>query len=111
MTDITLYGLRTCDTCKKAQKALEAAGHAVTFHDVRADPLSEAQYESWLAELGGDLVNRKSTTWRGLSDWMKASEPEAQLAANPPLMKRPVIDAGGTLYLGWDERAQAALLE
>lgn len=105
-----VYGIPTCDTCKKAIKALEAAGQSVTFRDVRADPLDEAEWATLLNEFGDRLVNRKSTTYRGLNDWMRESEADAQLAAHPTLMKRPVIDADGTLYLGWDAEVQAALL-
>ncbi|MDZ4137207.1 MAG: ArsC/Spx/MgsR family protein, partial [Paracoccaceae bacterium] len=94
-----LYGISTCDTCKKAQKALEAAGHAVTFRDIRAEPLSEAEIDEFVTEFGDAIINRQSTTWRGLSDWLRASDTEAQLAAQPTLMKRPVIrgEAGLTL--------------
>jgi arsenate reductase (glutaredoxin) len=105
-----LYGIPTCDTCKKARKALEAAGHDVTFRDVRADPLDEAEWAELLAEFGDRLINRKSTTYRGLSDWLRESEADAQLAAQPTLMKRPVIRHGDALYLGWDEAVQAKLL-
>ncbi len=105
-----LYGIPTCDTCKKALKALEAAGRDVTFRDIRAEPLSEAEWSALIAEFGTNLVNTKSTTWRGLSDWMKHSEADAQLAAHPTLMKRPVIRDEDRLYLGWDEDVQAALL-
>lgn len=109
--DVNLYGLATCDICKKARRALEGAGHAVTFRDIRAEPLSEAERTALLAEFGDRLVNRNSTTWRGLSDWMRESEADAQLAAHPALMKRPVI-AGpdGALWLGWDDAVQSALL-
>lgn len=105
-----IYGIPTCDTCKKAQKALAAAGHDVTFRDIRADPLSEAEWAELLGEFGDALVNRKSTTWRGLSDWLRNSEAEAQLSAHPALMKRPVIHDGTRWHLGWEEGVQAALL-
>ncbi len=105
-----LYGIPTCDTCKKALKALEAAGRNVTFRDIRGEPLSEAEWSELIAEFGTNLVNTKSTTWRGLSDWMKHSEADAQLAAHPTLMKRPVIRDEDRLFLGWDEDVQAALL-
>ncbi len=105
-----LYGIPTCDTCKKALKALEGAGRDVTFRDIRAEPLSEAEWAGLIAELGTNLVNTKSTTWRGLSDWMKHSEADAQLAAHPTLMKRPVIRHEDRFYLGWDDEVQAALL-
>lgn len=105
-----IYGIPTCDTCKKALKALEAGGRDVTFRDIRAEPLSEAEWSELIAEFGTNLVNTKSTTWRGLSDWMKHSEADAQLAAHPTLMKRPVIRDEDRLYLGWDEDVQSALL-
>lgn len=107
---LTLYGIPTCDTCKKAIKALEAAGRAVAFHDIRKDPLTEADWAELIAEFGTNLINTRSTTYRGLSDWMKHSEADAQLAQHPTLMKRPVIRDEGTLYLGWDAETQAALL-
>lgn len=105
-----LYGIPTCDTCKKAQRALAAAGHEVRFRDVRAERLSEAELAEMLAEFGDELINRKSTTWRSLSDVLRMSEPEVQLAAQPTLMKRPVIRDGAQWYLGWDDAVQAALL-
>lgn len=105
-----LYGISTCDTCKKALKAIQAAEKPVTFRDVRADPLTEAEITELVTEFGDRIINKSSTTWRGLNDWLRASEPEAQLAAQPTLMKRPVIRVGDTLYLGWDEATQAALL-
>jgi len=110
MTSLTLYGIPTCDTCKKAAKALEGVGHDVTFHDIRADPLTPSQWDELLLEFGDRLINRSSTTYRGLSDWMKASDPEDQLAQHPTLMKRPVIRAEDKLYLGWEGGVQAALL-
>ncbi len=105
-----LYGLPTCDTCKKAIKALEASGKTVEFRDVRAEPLSETEWAGLVAEVGSDLVNTRSTTWRGLSDWMKHSEPETQLAQHPALMKRPLIFHDGRYFLGWDENVQSQLL-
>lgn len=102
-----LYGIPTCDTCKKAIKALEGAGHSVTFRDVRAEPLSEDEWAPLIAEFGSNLVNRKSTTWRGLSDWLRESDTDAQLLAQPTLMKRPVIVDGDRMTLGWEADAQA----
>lgn len=102
-----LYGISTCDTCKKAQKALTAAGHTVTFRDVRATPLSEAEIAEFVTEFGPDIINRQSTTWRGLSDFLRANEPEAQLAAQPTLMKRPVIRGEAGLTLGWSDAIAA----
>lgn len=103
-----LYGIPTCDTCKKARKALEAAGHVVDFRDVRMEPLTEAEWAPLIAEFGDNLINRKSTTWRGLSDWLRESEAEAQLLAQPTLMKRPLITEGDRMTLGWGPEEQAA---
>ncbi|EKD61354.1 MAG: arsenate reductase [uncultured bacterium] len=105
-----LYGISTCDTCKKALKALQAAGRDVTFRDIRAQPLSAAEIDTIVTEFGDRAINKQSTTYRGFSDFLKASEPEAQIAAQPAVMKRPVIEADGKLYLGWDDAVQAALL-
>jgi arsenate reductase (glutaredoxin) len=102
-----LYGLSTCDTCKKAQRALVAAGHDVTFRDVRATPLSDAEIAELITEFGSRIINTQSTTYRGLSDWMKNSEPDHQLREFPALMKRPVIRHEGTLTLGWDDAIAA----
>jgi arsenate reductase (glutaredoxin) len=105
-----LYGISTCDTCKKAIKAIESAGRDVTFRDIRANPLSEAEIDQIVTEFGDLAVNKQSTTYRGFNDFLKASEPEAQIAAQPAVMKRPVIESDGKFYLGWDEKVQAALL-
>lgn len=101
-----LYGLKTCDTCRKALKALPAA----EFVDVRADGLPEAVLDRALATFGEALVNTRSTTWRGLSEAERAEAPKALLQAHPTLMKRPLIAADGALYLGWGKDTQAALL-
>jgi arsenate reductase-like glutaredoxin family protein len=105
-----LYGIPTCDTCKKALKALEAAGHDVAFRDVRAAPLAEAEIAEIVREFGDRVINRQSTTYRSFSDFLRLSDPEAQIAAQPTVMKRPVIHDGGRWHLGWDTDVQAALL-
>jgi len=105
-----LYGIPTCDTCKKAMKALQAAGRDVAFRDIRAQPLSAAEIDTIITEFGDRAINKQSTTYRGFSDFLKASEPEAQIAAQPAVMKRPVIEADGKFYLGWDDAVQASLL-
>ena len=105
-----LYGIPTCDTCKKARKALEAAGHRVSFRDVRSEPLSEEEWAVLLAEFGSTLVNQKSTTYRGLSMWLRESEADAQLLAHPTLMKRPVLRDDERLTMGWGDEVQAVWL-
>lgn len=109
MSELTLYGISTCDTCKKAIKALQGAGHSVTFRDVRATPLTVSEIDTIVAEFGSRAINTQSTTYRSFSDFLRASEPEAQIAAQPAVMKRPVILADGVWYLGWGADVQAAL--
>ena len=103
-------GLKTCDTCRKALKALTAAGHAPEVIDVRADGLSEADRAAIIAAFGDAAINRSSTTWRGLSEAEKAADPAALLAAHPTLMKRPVIESDGKWTIGWKADVQAQYL-
>lgn len=105
-----LYGISTCDTCKKAIKAIQAQGLDVTFRDVRAQPLTAAEIDAVVVEFGDRVINKQSTTYRGFSDFLRLSEPEAQIAAQPSVMKRPVIQNGSVWYLGWDAAVQAAVL-
>ncbi|MCZ8079215.1 MAG: glutaredoxin domain-containing protein [Rhodobacteraceae bacterium] len=105
-----LYGIPTCDTCKKALKVLQAAGHDVSFRDVRANPLTSAEIDEIVVEFGDRVINKTSTTYRAFSDFLKASDPEAQIAAQPTVMKRPVIRIGAEWHLGWDDAVQAKLL-
>jgi len=104
-----IYGLDTCPICQKARKALEAVGKDVSFRDVRAEPLSEAELADLIAEFGDRLVDRKTNDYRALNDWLKNSEAEAQISAKPKVMARPVIRDGQIYYLGWDEAIQEAL--
>lgn len=105
-----LYGLKTCDTCGAARKALAAAGREPDYVDVRAGGVPEADLKRFLDAFGEALINKRSTTWRGLSEAQRAGDPLALLSAHPTLMKRPVIEAGGRLYLGWGKDVQASLL-
>jgi arsenate reductase-like glutaredoxin family protein len=110
VSDMMIYGLSTCPICQRARKILEAEGKDVSFRDVRADPLSEAELAELIGEFGDRLVDRKSNDYRALNEWLKNSEAEAQIAARPKVMARPVIRDGDVLYLGWDDAVQAALL-
>ncbi|WP_299555311.1 ArsC/Spx/MgsR family protein [uncultured Tateyamaria sp.] len=100
-----IYGLKTCDTCRKAIKALPAA----RFVDVRADGVPADVMAAALATFGDKLVNTRSTTWRGLSDAQRQGTPQDLLAAHPTLMKRPLVADSDTLHLGWTKDVQAAL--
>jgi len=94
---VIIYGLRNCDTCRKALKALPQA----QLVDVRADGVSSEVLETALAQFGGALVNTRSTTWRGLSAAEREGDPLALLKQLPALMKRPLIAVGNRLFLGW----------
>ena len=104
-----LYGISTCDTCKRALKTLQAAGKDVTFRDIRATPLTGPEIDAIVHEFGSRAINTQSTTYRAFNDFLKASDPEAQIASQPTVMKRPVIQDGTRWYLGWDSATEAAL--
>jgi arsenate reductase-like glutaredoxin family protein len=106
-----MYGISTCAICQKARKALEAERKDVIFRDVRADPLDEGELAELIAEFGDRLVDRTTNDYRALSTWLKNSEAEAQISAQPKLMARPVFRDQDAFYLGWDDAVQKALLE
>lgn len=102
-------GLKMCDTCRKALKALQVAGHDVVVTDVRADGVSDGDIAEIVARFPSKAINKASTTWRGLTDAEKESDPAALLAAYPTLMKRPVV-IDGDWTIGWDKATQAKWL-
>jgi arsenate reductase (glutaredoxin) len=106
---LILYGISTCDTCKRALKTLQAAGKPVIFRDIRAEPLARNEIEAIVRQFGSRAVNQQSTSYRGFNDFLRASEPEEQIASQPTVMKRPVIQNGEDWYLGWDSATEAAL--
>ena len=105
-----LYGIATCDTCKKALRMIEASGREITFRDVRAEPLSEAELAEMVMAFGDRLMNRQSTTYRAFGEFLRESDIEVQLKAQPAAMKRPVIRDGARWFLGWDDAVQEAVL-
>ena len=103
---ITLYGLKNCDSCKKALKHLTGQGADAVLIDVREQPPTAKQLKEWCQEFGRDVfVNKRSTTWRGLTEAQKAITSDAQALAliqtSPTLMKRPVIVAGKKKLIGF----------
>ena len=101
-----LYGLKNCDTCRKALKLLTEA----ELCDVRADGVPVDVLKSAYAQFGAALVNTRSTTWRGLDADERAKDPLDLLTRHPSLMKRPLIQRGDELFLGWTKEVQTALL-
>jgi len=106
---IRIYGLTTCDTCRKAEKALRDKGLEVERIDVRKTPLAEDVLRRFAAAFDDNVINRKSTTWRALPEDERKKEAVALMSAHPAVMKRPVIEVDGTLYLGWGRDVQAKL--
>ena len=116
---ITLYGIRNCDTVKKARQWLDAHGLAYQFHDFKTDGVPAAELDHWLLQAGWEaLLNRKGTTWRKLDPAIQATAVDAAgaravMLANPSVIKRPVVAwkgrAGKDISVGfkaelWDTR-------
>lgn len=105
-----LFHLKTCDTCRKAIKALTAAGHTPELIEIRADGIADADLDQMISAFGDDAINRRSTTWRGLDEAQRAQPVRDLLAAHPTLLKRPVIEADGAWSHGWTAAVQARFL-
>ncbi len=111
---ITIYGIKNCDTCRKALKWLEAEGIEYSFHDFRKDGLEEGLVSAWLDEIGIEtLLNKRGTTWRKLAETEQAAADDDRAAAllteNPTLIKRPVFDLGNSRRVGFAADTQEAL--
>lgn len=112
---LTVYHLKTCDTCRKAIKALKEAGHDVVLVDVREDGIPESEFKRLVNAVGWEtLLNTRSTTWRGLTEDetedMDKKKAIALMRARPTLIKRPVIDTGTNVTVGWKKDVQDKLL-
>ena len=106
----TLYGIRNCDTVRKARRWLNSHGVDHAWHDFRIDGLPEATLERWLAMVGDDvLVNRRGRTWRELPEATRDGLDDAALQAllleGPALIKRPVLEDGDDIVVGFDPDA------
>ena len=111
-----LYGLKNCDTCRKAMKQLAAAGADHEFCDIRADGVSKRQIMNWAKAAGWEkLLNKASTTWRQLPAEEKENLDQSQavclMADHPTLIKRPVIERGNDVFIGWKKETQDAFLK
>lgn len=103
---ITLYGIKNCDTVKKARKWLDEHGVDYQFHDFRADGLDRADVQAWLDELGWqNLVNKRSTSWKALDEdarqGMTAESALLAIMEQPTLIKRPLLDIGHERHTGF----------
>ena len=107
--DVVVYGIDNCDQVRKARAWLRARGVAFRFHDFRADGLDGALLSRWMGHLPWDaLLNRRGLSWRGLDPARKASVVDQPSAAElmleiPTLVKRPVLEAGDRILVGFSE--------
>ena len=103
---VTIYGIKNCDTMKKARAWLDARGVAYSFHDYKTAGIERGRLEGWAREVGWEmLINRAGTTFRKLPETDKADLTPAKALAlmlsQPSLIKRPVLDTGGKLLVGF----------
>ncbi|MGM0913051.1 MAG: arsenate reductase [Pseudomonadota bacterium] len=102
----TLYGIKNCDTCRRARKAMDNSGIPYQFHDLREDGLSAPLLEHILDKVPVlEALNKRSTTWRNLPDEDKrevdANSARELLLAHPTLLKRPLLDTGEEIRVGF----------
>ena len=110
----TIYGIKNCDTMKKARAWLDAHGVSYTFHDYKESGIDRAALEKWAKVVGWEtLLNRSGTTFRKLPDAAKAGMTEAKamklMVEQPSMIKRPVLEHGRTLLVGFNEERYAAI--
>jgi arsenate reductase len=103
---ITIYGIKNCDTMKKARAWLDSHGVGYSFHDYKIDGIERARLVRWATEAGWEtLLNRAGTTFRKLDDADKEQLDETKaielMLAQPSMIKRPVLELGGKLLVGF----------
>jgi arsenate reductase len=103
---IAIYGIKNCDTMKKARAWLDKRGVAYAFHDYKTEGIEKGRLESWAKEVGWEiLLNRAGTTFRKLpetdKDGITEKKAVALMLAQPSMIKRPVLDVGGKLLVGF----------
>ena len=112
---LEIYGIKQCDTCRKALKWLDAQGLAFQWQDIREQPLTDEQLAVWLQQIGPEtLVNRRSTTWRQLDEAGRAAAMDREQAVallrdHPTLIKRPVFRVGRRWLVGFNEAVRDSL--
>ena len=109
---LTLYGIRACDTMKKARDGLAGQGVAYAFHDYKASGLQRDALERWCAQAGWETVlNRAGTTFKKLPEADKAgldaAKAVALMLAQPSMIKRPVLEGDGRLIIGFKPEVYA----
>ena len=110
---VTIYGIKACDTMKKARVWLDTHGVAHAFHDYKVVGIDQATLKRWAGQVGWEkLLNRSGTTFRKLPDLDRDNIDEAKairlMIAQPSMIKRPVLDMGGDLLVGFKPEQYAA---
>ncbi|MET1028996.1 MAG: ArsC family reductase [Dongiaceae bacterium] len=109
---ITIYGIKNCDTMKKARSWLETQGIDYSFHDYKAAGITRDRLQAWVKALGWEvLLNRAGTTFRNLPEAEKqnltAEKAIGLMMAQPSMIKRPVLDLGKSLLVGFKPESYA----
>lgn len=112
---VTIYGIKACDTMKKARTWLDSHGVSHAFHDYKVQGIDRDLLHAWAASVGWEtLLNRSGTTFRKLPEPDKTDLDQAKaielMLAQPSMIKRPVLDAGGSLVVGFKPEIYAATL-
>jgi Spx/MgsR family transcriptional regulator len=110
---VTIYGIKACDTMKKARTWLDTHGVGHAFHDYKVQGVGRDQLRAWARSVGWEtLLNRAGTTFRKLPDVDRAALDEAKaitlMLAQPSMIKRPVLDVDGALIVGFKPEVYAA---
>lgn len=113
---VTIYGIRNCDTMKKAFAWLEANGVAHEFHDYKKAGVPAGKLAAWAKRAGWQgLANVRGPTWRRIPEAQRANLTEARmlalLEANPSAIRRPIVEANGKLLVGFDPAEFARALK
>ncbi len=108
----TIYGIKNCDTMKKARAWLDSHGVAYGFHDYKAAGIDKTRLQRWAKDVGWEtLLNRAGTTFRKLDEADKQNLTEAKaialMLAQPSMIKRPVLESGGHLLVGFKPETYA----
>ena len=111
-----IYGIPNCDTMKKARKWLEAHGVEYAFHDYKKQGVPEDRLKGWVKQVGWEqLLNRRGTTWRKLDtnarDNIDESLAVRLMLEHASIIKRPVLESGSTLLIGFSESDYRALID
>ena len=114
MAIIKMYGIKNCDAVRKAEKWLKYQDIAYSFHNIQSEKINKAIFDSWLIPHKFEtIINKKSATWRGLPKetrrkWLESQNTELLLEL-PTIIKRPILDVDGIIYVGFTANKYKAI--